>query len=225
MEIELYKEVSIMAIPFKAQARTAGTRNDLNKLRKQGSVPGVVYGKKLEQPVSIAVEEKELLALLRSHPHSLLELDVPGAGKQPVMLTQVQRDPLTKSVLHIDFHQVNMNEAVRTPVRLEFIGDSQGVREGGILQPMLHEIEISCLPDRIPEAIEVDVSGLQIGESLLVSDLKLPEGVTARVDADQVVVTVLLPQKDLTAEEAEDAAVEETEHNHRAKEAEAVDAQ
>ncbi|WP_274648407.1 50S ribosomal protein L25 [Paenibacillus humicola] len=214
-----------MAISFKAQSRTVGSRSELNRMRREGVVPGVIYGKKLDEPIAVGVSEKELLALLRTHPHALIELDVPGSGKQPVMMTEVQRDSLTRNVLHIDFHQVNMNEAVRTPVRLDFVGDSRGVREGGILQPMLTEIEISCLPNQIPEAIEADVSGLGIGENLLVSDLKLPEGVTTRLDADQVVVTVLVPQKDLTAEEAENAAVEEAEHDQRAKEADAVQAE
>ncbi|MBO7748059.1 50S ribosomal protein L25 [Paenibacillus sp. MWE-103] len=209
-----------MAIPFQAEARTIGTAGDLRKMRKRGSIPGIVYGTKLSTPLSVAVNEKELASLLRSHPHALLELDIPGSGKQPVMLTQVQREPLSRSVLHVDFHQVNMNEAVKTAVRLDMVGDSAGVREGGILQAMLHELEIQCLPDRIPEAIEVDVSALGIGENLLVGDVKLPQGVTTRVDPEQVVVTILLPQKDLTEEEAaqaDEAAEGAAERSHEAK--------
>lgn len=209
-----------MAIPFQAEERKTGTQGDLRKMRQRGSVPGVVYGSKLSTPLSVAVNEKELTALLRSHPHALLELDIPGAGKQPVMLTEVQREPLSRNVLHVDFHQVNMNQEIKTMVRIEMVGDSSGVREGGILQAMLHELEIHCLPNRIPEAIEVDVTGLGIGENLLVADLKLPEGVTTRVEPDHVVVTILLPQKDLTAEEAEEAAEDAeaaAERSHEAK--------
>ncbi|SFT28590.1 50S ribosomal protein L25 [Paenibacillus sp. BC26] len=209
-----------MAIPFRAEARTTATQGQLRQMRLQGNIPGVVYGTKLSKSISISVNEKELAHLLRSHPHALLELDIPGEGKQPVMLTQVQREPLTRELLHIDFHQVNMNESIKTPVRLEMVGDSTGVREGGILQAMLHELEVHCLPDRIPEVIEVNVSSLGIGENLLVSDLQLPSGVTTKVDADQVIVTILAPQKDLTAEEAEDAAVETKEAEQRAHEAE-----
>lgn len=208
-----------MAIALKADERTVGTQGQLNKLRQQGIIPGVVYGKQLEKPQPIKVDEKELLSLLRSHPHALLEIEVPGIGKQPVMLTEVQRDPLTRSVVHIDLHQINMNETVKTPVRIEVIGEAQGVKEGGILQLMIHELEVQCLPNEIPEAIEVDVAGLQIGDNLLVSDLKLPKDITTRIDADQVVVTILVPQKDLTEEEAENAAVETAEADERAKEA------
>ncbi|WP_308637020.1 50S ribosomal protein L25 [Paenibacillus silvisoli] len=209
-----------MAIPFRAESRTTATQGELRQMRQQGFVPGVVYGSKLSKPIPVSVNEKELSALLRSHPHALLELDIPGAGKQPVMLTEVQREPLTRSLLHIDFHQVNMNQSIKTQVRLEMVGDSTGVREGGILQPMLHELEIHCLPDQIPDAIEVDVASLGMGDNLLVSDLKLPSGVTTKVDGDHVVVTVLVPQKDLTAEEAEEAAVETKEAEQRAHEAE-----
>ncbi|AZN38902.1 50S ribosomal protein L25 [Paenibacillus albus] len=209
-----------MAIPFRAEERKLSTSGQLRTMRQQGSVPGVVYGTKLSKPINVSVNEKELAALLRSHPHSLLELDIPGAGKQPVMLNEVQREPLSRHVIHVDFHQVNMNETIKTPVRLEIIGDSVGVREGGILQSMLHELEIQCLPDRIPELIEVNVANLGIGENLLVSDIQLPAGVTTKLDADQVIVTILAPQLELSAEEAQDAAVEAHEAEQRSHEAE-----
>ncbi|MBB3114104.1 large subunit ribosomal protein L25 [Paenibacillus phyllosphaerae] len=208
-----------MAIPFKAQERTLGTSGSLKQMRKRGYIPGIVYGKKLSGPVSIAVDEKELQQLLRGNRHALLELELGGSGKQPVMLTDIQRDPLSRQVLHVDFHQVNMNEEIRTQVRLEMIGDSEGVREGGILQAMIHELEIHCLPTEIPDVIEIDVSQLQIGQNLLVYDLKLPQGVTTKLDAEQVVVTILAPQKELSAEEAEEAAIEQHEADDRAKEA------
>ncbi|BBH23348.1 50S ribosomal protein L25 [Paenibacillus baekrokdamisoli] len=207
-----------MAILFKAEKRTAGTRGELKKMRQRGIIPGVVYGTKLNNPVNISVNEKELMALLRSHPHALLDMDVPGVGKQPVMMTEVQRDSLSRSVLHIDFHQINMNEAVKTSVRIEMTGDSQGVREGGILQAMLHEIEVLCLPGKIPDVIEVDVTKLQIGENVLVGDLALPEGVTTRLEPEQVVVTILAPQKELTEDEAADQAVKAAEAAERAEE-------
>ncbi|MCQ6563729.1 50S ribosomal protein L25/general stress protein Ctc [Paenibacillus mendelii] len=208
-----------MALAIKATERTTGTRGELNQLRKQGSIPGVVYGKNLTKPLSIAVEEKELLHMLRSHPNAVIELDVTGGGKQPVMMTEVQRDPLSRTVLHIDFHQINMNEEVKTAVRLDVTGESPGVKEGGILQVMLHELEVQCLPNKIPESVDVDISSLAVGENVLVGDLKLPEGVTSRVDGENVVVAVLAPQKELSEEEAEDAAVEANEASERAEEA------
>jgi len=191
-----------MSVSLQVQERTARSRGQLRQLRNGGTIPGIIYGKSIANPINIAVSEKELLHLLRTHPNAVLELQV-GSEKQPVMITQVQRDPLSRSVLHIDFHRINMNEEVKAAVRIELVGESQGVREGGILQAMLHEMEVHCLPNRIPESIEVDVSQLQVGENLLVSDLKLPAGVESRLDDDQVVVTVLAPQKEVSEEEAE----------------------
>jgi len=194
-----------MALTMKAEERLVQSKGDLRKLREQGKVPGVVYGKNIGKPTAIAVDEKELQSLLRTHPNAVLEMEVPSAGRQPVMMTSVQRDPLSRHLLHIDFHQINMNEEVKTQAPLILVGDSVGVREGGILSVLLHELEIQCLPDRIPEGIEVDVSALQVGENLLVGDLKLPEGVETRMDDKQVVVTVLAPQKETVDEDAEAA--------------------
>ncbi|MUT67712.1 50S ribosomal protein L25 [Paenibacillus sp. NEAU-GSW1] len=208
-----------MSIPMIAEQRTIGTKGEIRKLRASGKVPGVVYGKQLAQPSAIALEEKELLALLRSHPNAVLDLDVPGSGKQPVMIVDVQREALTRRILHIDLHQINMNEEVKTQVRVDFVGEANGVGEGGILQALLHELEIECLPANIPDAIEVNVADLEMGQSLLVRDVIAPAGIKLLADPEQVVVTVLAPQKDLTEEEAEAQAVELKEAAARSTEA------
>ncbi|KEQ22737.1 50S ribosomal protein L25 [Paenibacillus tyrfis] len=194
-----------MATSLKAEARTGRTKGDRNRLRAEGKVPGVVYGKKVTQ-TPIAIDQKELLALLKTNPHAVIDLDIPQFGKQPVMINEVQRDALSRQLLHVDFHQINMDEPVQTTVRLEYIGDPEGVKVGGILQIQHHEIEIRCLPQRIPASIEVDVSGLEIGQSMLVSELKLPEGVEARTDAHDVLATILTPQKEAEPEEEAPAA-------------------
>ncbi|KPV59471.1 50S ribosomal protein L25 [Paenibacillus sp. A3] len=188
-----------MATSLKAEARTGRTKSDRNRLRAEGKVPGVVYGKKVTQ-TPIAIDQKELLALLKTNPHAVIDLDVPQFGKQPVMINEVQRDALSRQLLHVDFHQINMDEPVQTTVRLEYIGDPEGVKVGGILQIQHHEIEIRCLPQQIPASIEVDVSGLEIGQSMLVSELKLPEGVEVKTDAHDVVATILTPQKEAEPE-------------------------
>lgn len=202
-----------MAIAIKAEQRTGATKSDLRQLRMSGQVPGVVYGKQLQSPAVISVSEKELTSLLRYHPNAVLELSVPEAGTHSVMVADVQRDMLNHKLLHIDFHQISMNEKVRANVRIDAAGDSAGVREGGILSVILHELEIQCLPGDIPDVIEVDVSGLAIGESILVSDLKLPQGVEAKSDSQLVIVTVLAPQKELSEEEneAQDVELQEAE--------------
>lgn len=196
---------------LKAQRRDTASRGGLNQLRKEGLIPGVVYGKGMESPAPISIDEKELLAMLRTHPHAVIDLEVAGQGKQPVMMADLQRDAITRQVLHIDFHRINMNEKITTPVRLEITGESAGQKEGGMLQLVLHDIEIECFPKDIPDSIVVDVSGLEIGQNLTIGDLKLPNGVEAVQDSDMVVLSVLAPQKERTEEEAgaEDVAAEE----------------
>ncbi|HTG70955.1 MAG TPA: 50S ribosomal protein L25 [Candidatus Udaeobacter sp.] len=207
-----------MAIAMNADQRTSTTKGELRQLRLQGKIPGIIYGKQLTEAAQVTVDGKELQALLRSHPNAVIEINIPSHGKTSVMVSEIQRDQMSRQVLHVDFHQINMNENVRASVRIHADGDSPGVREGGILQVILHELEVQCLPGNIPDAVSIDVSSLAIGESLLVSDLKLPQGVESVAEPEQVVVTILAPQKELTEEEAEDAAVELIEAESGARE-------
>lgn len=204
-----------MAIAMRADERTVKTKGDLRQLRADGMVPGTVYGKLLNASSSVSVREKDLKSLLRSQPNAVLELEVPGQGKHAVMVADVQRDSLSGGILHVDFHQINMNEAVRANVRIEYTGDSIGVREGGILSVVLHELEVQCLPAEIPESVAADISSLSIGESLQVKDIKLSQGVEAISDPELVVLTVLAPQKELDEEEAEAQDVEAKEAESR----------
>ncbi|TBL69018.1 50S ribosomal protein L25 [Paenibacillus thalictri] len=206
-----------MATTLKAESRQTKTKSDIRQLRQNGKIPGVVYGEKVGG-APIMIEQKALHALLRGNRHALIELDVPELGKQPVMISEMQRDKLSGELLHIDFHQINMDEPVRATVLLEFDGDSAGVREGGILQIQKHEVEIRCLPQQIPNALQVDVSKLGIGENIHASDLQLPAGVELKSDPGELLVTILLPQKEEPA--VEEAAAEA--HDKHADEAQAA---
>lgn len=192
-----------MATTLKAEARTGRTKGDRNRMRAQGKVPGIVYGKKVTQ-TPIAIDQKELLSLLKTNPNGIIEMDVPGVGKQPVMINEVQRDIFNRQPLHVDFHQINMDEPVTTTVRLEFIGDPAGVKAGGILQIQHHELEIRCLPQQIPSDVQVDIANLEIGENILVSQLKLPADIEVKTDENDVLATILLPQKEAEEESAAD---------------------
>jgi len=196
------------ATSLKVEARDEKlTKSEVKKLRSEGKVPGVVYGKKVGA-LTIAVDTKELLSLLRSNPKAIVEMDLPQNGKQPVMIHEIQRDKVNRSLLHIDFHQINMDEPVRTSVPLDFVGDSTGVREGGMLQIQMHELEIRCLPHLIPSSIAVDVTALDLGGTVLVGDITVPAGIEIKADPGDVVVTVLAPQKEVV-EEVEAVEVEE----------------
>lgn len=210
-----------MAISMNAYKRMCTTKSELRKLRQNGQIPGIIYGKQVSESAPISVDLNELMGIIKSNPNAVLEMDIPDYGKHAVMISEVQRDMLNPHVvIHVDFHQVSMNEKVRANVRIEIDGDSKGVREGGILSVILHELEIQCMPSSMPEVIHVDISSLGIGESLLVRDLQLPQGALAKSEPDLVVATILAPQKELSEEEAHDAAVESEKAEAREREAE-----
>ncbi|MDB4868989.1 MAG: ribosomal protein [Cohnella sp.] len=208
---------------LQAEKRETTTRGELRKVRMAGKVPGVIYGKDVESPTSISVDAKRLQALLRSNPHAILEMEIEGLVTQPVMITDVQRDTLSRELLHIDFHKINMNESVKAPVRIEVTGTSAAEKEGGMMQLILHEVEVECLPNQLPEMIAVDVAQMQVGDNLTVGDLRMPEGVRATLDPDTVVLAVLAPQKDVTADEADAMDDASEEAANQAKTGETVD--
>ncbi|MFC5470405.1 50S ribosomal protein L25 [Cohnella suwonensis] len=212
-----------MTATLQAQAREATTKGELRRIRDAGRIPGVVYGKGLSSPASIEVDAKELASLLRGHSHAVLEMDVPGSGVQPVMLSDLQRDPISRKVLHIDFHRIDMNEKISTVARVDVFGVSPGEKEGGMLQLILHEVEIECYPKDIPEVIKIDVGSLELGEHLTVADLKLPEEVEATQDPDTVVIAVLAPQKERSEDELEAMADEAEEDRKHSEAAQAVE--
>lgn len=186
---------------IRAENRKPGTKSELRKLRERGKVPGTVSGKKLP-PVSIAVDEKELLQLLQRRESEIVELDLPDYGKQPVMVKEVQRDTIVPSrVLHVDFHQISLDRPVKATVRLQLNGEAAGVKEGGVLQTVLEEVEVKAMPKDLPAVIEADISGLGIGDKLVVADLQMPPGVECLSDPDTVIVTVLQVRK---AEQGQD---------------------
>jgi len=202
------------AVEITIERRTDTGKGSMRRLRRTGIVPAVFYGPK-RSTVSINVNatefEKKLLHLEGSH---LIRL-IHGGGDAELhdkmaLLREKQLHPVTGLVLHADFYEVDLTERLAVSVPLHFIGKPAGVVLGGILQPILREIEVECLPTEIPEFIEVDVSPLGIHEALHVSDLTLPAGVTSVGDSTRTVVTVVPPTVEETkpAEAAEAAPVE-----------------
>lgn len=190
-----------MAISLQAEARKAATKSEIKQLRAKGKIPAVVYGQKVAATV-ITVDWKDVQTVLRTNPHAIIDLAIASAGTQPVMINEIQRSPLSREVLHIDFHQINMNEPIKTVVALEFTGDAVGAREGGILQVQMHDVEIRCMPNQIPASIAVDISGLGLGDNLHVSQLTVPSGVEMKSDPNDIVVTILVPQKETETPQA-----------------------
>jgi large subunit ribosomal protein L25 len=160
-----------------ASIREGRTRSSPKQVREKGEVPGVVYGKQMGS-MAISVDAKELKSILSSVTgrNTLISMNVNG-GKQTVMVKSLQMDPLHHHIQHVDFQQVTENSKIRTVVPIQLIGTPRGVAAGGVIQHDLRSAEIECLPSQIPDAIKINVSEMEIGDALSVSDLNLPEGV------------------------------------------------
>ena len=195
-----------------------GKGKELNKkLRSSGFVPAVVY-KKGEDTLSIKIANKDLLKALHTEAgeNVIIKLHVDAAKKKrdrTVVLKEVQKDPIKDYLLHVDFQEISLTEALKVKVPIAAKGEAIGVKQdGGVLQHVLWEAEVECLPTNIPEKIEVEVSNLKIGDALHVKDIQAPEGVKILDDLEDVVFSVEHPKKveDIVAEPAE-GAIEEPE--------------
>ena len=165
-----------------------GTRGS-RRLLRSGRIPAVVYGK--EAPLHISVDARTFNNNRRGYGEStLITLDVKGEKTHEVFVKTYQEDLLRNVIHHIDFYEVTRGQAVRTHVRIELIGTPAGVREGGVLDQVIHEVEIECLPKDLPEMLTLDVSSLGMNESLKLADIKLSEGVKINEELDATVATV-----------------------------------
>ncbi len=162
-------------IAIAATARTDTGKGPARRSRRDGNIPAVVYGPEIE-PMVVAVPEREFRAAMKAaHTSSILNLNVDGKENR-VILRDLQRDPVTNKVVHMDFHAISMTKPINVALPISFVGTPVGVKtDGGIMQATMRELEISCLPTNIPEVFEVDVSELGIGDSIHVRDLELPD--------------------------------------------------
>ncbi|HZK25238.1 MAG TPA: 50S ribosomal protein L25/general stress protein Ctc [Oscillospiraceae bacterium] len=193
-----------------AQPRAAATKGQLNALRKAGSVPGVVYGRKSE-PISVAVDSKDIMAILQSPSgaNTLVDLSVDG-NKATVMIKDLERDFLVADrYTHVDFLRISLLDKLEVQVPIALIGDAPGVKDGGILQHSLREVTLKCLPTNIPDSLELDISGLALGDSLTVADLAVPADSDLLSEADEVIVSIVAQRVEEEAETTDDAEVED----------------
>ncbi|HKK20677.1 MAG TPA: 50S ribosomal protein L25 [candidate division Zixibacteria bacterium] len=204
-----------------AAARTTTGKSDLRQIREKGLIPAVIYGPERD-PLSVEVNEREFRTAVKEArgTSSLFDLKVDGKVNK-VLIREIQRDPVTNRVMHVDFHAVPMNKPIHVSVPIHIVGTPIGVKtEGGILQHTLRELEIACLPADIPDRIDVDVSALGIGDSLHVKNIQVPN---ARIIAEErrTVVVVAAPTVvKVEPTEAELAAAAEAEGAEGAEEGE-----
>jgi len=191
------------------EAREGVGKGAARKLRAAGKIPAILYGRGRDS-LPIALDPRALERILRAGgANTLLDLTVEGHPevKDTVALVkQLQRDPLRGTIVHADLYAVDLARAVQVEVPVHLVGKARGLDFGGILEHTLREVVLECLPRSIPDAIEVDVTHLGVGDVIHVRELVLPEGVKMVTDGDLAVVAVAVPQAEATAEEAAAAA-------------------
>ncbi len=175
------------------------------KIRKEGRVPAVVYGGHRE-PVSITVDRKSIAELIQKSEHgkrSIFLLKMGGTDQQRhAMIKDIQIDPISRKMIHIDFVRVMMDEVIRVNVPVHLSGVARGVKEGGVLDWQIRELHVECLPNAIPDAIEVNVDDVGVHDYVHVSGLKLPAGVKVFEDPERVVVGVTHARAEVVPEVA-----------------------
>ncbi len=181
-------------VKLKAEQRSVTGRSAARKLKAQGVIPAVVYGGK-DKPQPLQVSARDVNAMLShaSGENILVELEIAGGSKM-ALVQEIQHAPIGGKVLHIDFHAVSMDETIHADVPLEPTGTANGVKNfGGLLEQSLRSLSIECLPRDLPDRVTVDVSELNIGDTIHVRDIQLPKGVKAKAQADLTAFSVVAP--------------------------------
>lgn len=187
--------------------RVAGTKSDMKLARKEGRIPAVLYGVG-KDTLTLEVNEKAMLDMLKKNPRAILQGKVSDAKVMPIIVQNIQKDTFTGKLMHIDFQYVNMSVSMDSNVTLHFSGEPIGLKSGGVQQVEIYEVQVRCMPDVLPTSMEVDISGLEVGEQLLVSDLVFVEGVEVLTDPSTVIIQIKLVQEEVE-EEVEVAEVAE----------------
>jgi len=193
------------------EAREGTGKGPARRTRAQGRMPAVFYSRKTTSSVALTVDLRDFgrrIANLEGTHLIELRSSLADINKSMVLLREVQLHPVSGAPVHADFYEVALDQTIEVRVPLHFEGKSPGVTLGGILQPILRELAVLCLPTAIPDFIAVDVSGLSIHDALHVKDLKLPEGVKAVIDEGETVVSIVPPTAEAKAEGAEGAVAE-----------------
>src|SRR6056300_218977 len=186
------------------------------KYRDQGLVPAVVYGKNKEN-LNILVDPKTLKKILRrdSGENTILEISVTESDvKKNVLLKDAHIDTLTSNPLHLDFYEITEGELVKVPCPINFVGKHEGVKSGGVIQKLSEEVKVQCLPDKIPNNIEVDISSLNIGDTLRIEDLKKIDGIDFLSNPKSTLISILAPRVvvETTTEDEESSAEGESDN-------------
>ncbi|HLU22936.1 50S ribosomal protein L25/general stress protein Ctc [Lederbergia graminis] len=194
-----------MSTVLTAKKRKSQRQSQLSEVRKQGGIPGIVYGYQVEN-TSIAIDSSDFIKVMREvGRNGVISLDLEGK-KLNVVLHEYQEDPLRNEVTHADFLAIDLKQEMEANVRVELSSGSIGESNGGIVQQILHEITVTAIPSEIPEVISVDISNLNIGESIAIGDIRGNYNITINHEDDETIANIAPPR---TEEESTDEATPE----------------
>lgn len=193
-------------VSLTAQNRTEFGNGPTRRLRREGLVPGIVY-QDGGASLALSLPAHDLKRTLVEGRTSVIDLVVGDAKAKPVLVKDWQLHPTRGDVMHVDFQQVDLTQEIEAPIPVSLVGNSIGVRDGGVLDQPLREVVVSALPDSLPDEIEVDVSELQVGDSLTVADIPAVTGVTIITEPETVLASVLAPTVVSDDDEVSDDAV------------------
>ena len=202
-------------IQLDSKKRTMTGKGSARKLRSVGKLPGILYGPETS-PIMLSLDYKQLQKILRgkSAENIIFDLKVDSNGidqSRRVMIKELQKDPVTRDYLHVDFYEISMEKELEVDIPVYLVNTPIGVSEGGILEHIRRELKISCMPKNLVDKIEVDVSGLAIGQSLHLEDIDLPPGLKSIEDGDLTIATVVAPAIEEEVEEEGEEEGEEAE--------------
>lgn len=201
-----------MQATLKATTRDETGKGPARRMRADGRVPGVIYGRDVET-VEISVDASEVTHLFQriSVENTIVDVEIDGDAPIPSLVREVQVHPFRPHLLHIDFFRIQEGVLVEVEVPIHFEGTPEGVKQqGGVLQQAIHELPIRVMPRAIPDFFAIDVSALELGDSLHVSDIEIGEGIEVQIDLDRTIASVIMP-KELVVDEEEEEEDEELE--------------
>ncbi|UCB46125.1 MAG: 50S ribosomal protein L25 [Spirochaetota bacterium] len=193
--------------------REATGKGAAKKLRREGYIPAIMYGFKGNKSIAVSFNEfKRLFEEIGEH--AIVTLNLEGKEQIDVIVKDFQLDPVKRNIIHVDFFEIQRGQVLRTEIPIKITGTSVGIKKGGILEEFVRDIEIECLPKDIPDSIIIDITELDIGDSIHIRDIEVSDEIKIISNPDQVVLTIGIPSKIVEpvveeAEEEEEAAPEE----------------
>lgn len=184
-----------MSTVLQAKERKEFRNSNLTDIRQKGNIPAIVYGSKMEStPIYLSGAEfhKTIKTVGRN---GIISLDVDG-NKHEVILNDYQADPIKNEVIHVDFLAVDMNKELTANVRVDLVGDALGVKDGGVMQQSLHDISVTAKPNNLPPSIEIDISNLQVGETITIGQIKASSEFRINHDEEEVIASILAPRQE-----------------------------